>query len=410
MVEVAVIVVGSVQDKTKLVGELKAKLQKQKSLKKSCMLLFCKSLDDPSFFKTELKCNLLFIEPQVNKENPIDMIFKVKQKLDNFDILECKFVANTLSIPHLQEICKLLFPPLYDVSFCVSSHIQRNFGEKIDKVETEVTAYLSSISSTNNKPVVIFHSKCIPKMFLHGYSSRQGGISSYGGLTSLNLCYSHKKRDSKLVIMENRARLAHAANFCAESFHLAKAVHGKDVWIYEKEEPESYDSIISNSPNVIIAAPGADCNMLLFADPVSKSCGAAHAGWKGILCGVIQATIEAMVKNYCTNPKNLIVSIGPSLSVCCCEFGAEQAKKFLSIDEKCVIWKPECPKPFLDLRLAAKILLQQSGVSSINIDDGSNSESDLQICTKCDPNERFFSFRRVGSQFGNQVGFIGLPA
>ena len=409
MAKVALVILGNIQQKAKLFEELKETISEYKDSDELHICHFSNHVNSSDFSKQNYK--LHFIEPPVNENIDIDAVFKTKQQLDDLNILCCQFLLDSSNQLIYQEICKCVFPPVYDVTFQVSECVQC-FSSTLtpDNAKEQVQKYLSCIPSSDAKSVAIHYSKLIPKMFVHGYSSRQGGISSYGGLSSLNLCYSLRKRDSRLVIQENRVRLAKAANFRPQSFYLAKAVHGKDVWIYGEKEPESYDALISNTPNVVIAAPGADCNMLLFADPVSKSCGATHAGWKGILCGAIQATVEAMTNSYGVNPKDLIVSIGPSLSVCCCEFGAEESKKFLSIDEKCVVWKPGSPKPFLDLRLAARILLQKCGVLSFNIDDGTGTESDLDICTKCDPKKRFFSFRRLGPQFGNQVGFIGLLA
>uniref|UniRef100_H2XKW0 Uncharacterized protein n=2 Tax=Ciona intestinalis TaxID=7719 RepID=H2XKW0_CIOIN len=109
-----------------------------------------------------------------------------------------------------------------------------------------------------------------------------------------------------------------------------------------------------------------------------------------------------------TKPKDLLVTVGPSLGVCCCEFGIEGSNQFLSIDKACVVWKENHPKPFLNLRLAASILLVKEGIPKSNIDDGTSDGSALATCTKCDPDRKLFSFRRDGPQFGNQVGFIGM--
>ena len=407
---IALIVAGKVQNKDKLWIEVNTLLAQYKKSGLSPGLIVPEVSDNSCFFKN-FDCEVYFVKPTIEDLVFVDMTYKVKHQIDLMDMLRCHFLTDSSSQHLFAEVCKMLFPPLYEVSWQVSESLE-SFScfdiAKTRNIEEDVESYLHSIPSLDSKPVTFVHSKLIPAMFHHGYSSRQGGISNYKGLTSLSLCYSLKKRDSRAVVMENRARLANAAGFAPSLLHLAKAVHGRDVWIYEEKEPECYDAIITKTPNVFIAAPGADCNMMLFADPVTKSCGAAHAGWKGILCGVVQSTVNAMVDKYGVNPKDLIVAIGPSLSKCCCEFGPEQAKKFSYIDENCVIWKDSSSKPFLDLRLAAKVLLQSCGVLSRNIDDGEGTGSELLICTKCDPDERFFSFRRMGPQFGNQVGFIGM--
>ena len=410
----AIIVVGRVWDKKKLIDELHEVLKKKESFSfhTSAVFMMVDVSENIEHLEEELNCeiNIIKLNPSYHDHVFIDALYKLKTELDCIDAVDCLFFLSSAYEQLFLDMCSWLFPgSVYN--FAQNMHGSTNLTPfythvKLTKL-SDVEDYLRSICSEDGGPVCLLSSPLIPESFVHGYSSRQGGVSTHPGLASLNLCCSKKKKDSKLVVNENRARLAQAANFNPKDLHIAKAVHGKDVWVYEEHQPESYDAIITNTSGICVAAPGADCNMLLFADPVTASCGAAHAGWKGILCGVIQATVKAMIKKYGTDPRNLIVAIGPSLSACCCEFGVEGSKDFEKIDKRCVMWKPGCKKPFLDLRLAAKVLLMQCGVPKDNIDDG--SKSNLQICTKCDPEHRYFSFRRIGLQFGNQVGLIGLP-
>lgn len=77
--------------------------------------------------------------------------------------------------------------------------------------------------------------------------------------------------------------------------------HASDVWIMGKAEPDSYDGIVTNQQGVTITAPGADCIPVLFADPVKKACGAAHAGDKDFpppFCKTIGWTAAALVSIF----------------------------------------------------------------------------------------------------------------
>ncbi|XP_076800130.1 purine nucleoside phosphorylase LACC1-like [Clavelina lepadiformis] len=365
------------------------------------------SNDILSAFKEVFSCSVVAI---ANHEKPyIHGLYEVKRMMDKLSILSLHLLSATTSVMYFRNLCTALFPPAYQVS--LSSIINAKGCQEFfspHNINYEIKNYISSIPlcPINKFPVLTSNKITFP--FVHGYSGRQGGISTHPDQASLNLCYSNRKRDPKSVIAENKARLAKRCQFDVEKFYIAKAVHGKDVWVYEHAEPLSYDGIVTKSPGIVVAAPGADCNMILFADPVREACGAAHAGWKGILAGILQSMLLAMQNTYGTEVKDLIVSIGPSLGVCCCEFGKEDSKKFTHICSDCVVWKTGHEKPFIDLRLAVKTLLERYGVLPKYLDDGQSTNSSLDICTKCDPLKRFFSYRRDGAQFGNQVGFIGL--
>ncbi|MEQ2257293.1 hypothetical protein ILYODFUR_033287 [Ilyodon furcidens] len=114
--------------------------------------------------------------------------------------------------------------------------------------------------------------------FGHGFSTRSGGVSYIPTLSSLNLFSSSKRRDPGAVVAENRRRLALHGGFHPLPLRLVKVNHASAVWVLGKPEPESYDSMVTNQRGVVLAAPGADCMPILFADPIKKVIGAAHAG------------------------------------------------------------------------------------------------------------------------------------
>lgn len=150
--------------------------------------------------------------------------------------------------------------------------------------------------------------------FGHGFSTRCGGVSSGSpSLCSLNLASSRKRRDPDVLVTENWRRLALHAGFSSLPLHLPKVLplcpllpqlrpmlamtgaavpphhqvsHGAAVWVLGREQPDSYDAVVTDQRGVVLAAPGADCMTLLFADPRSKVIAAAHAGETGSHCVV----------------------------------------------------------------------------------------------------------------------------
>nr|CAB3263367.1 laccase domain-containing protein 1-like [Phallusia mammillata] len=347
----------------------------------------------------KLQISITLVETQKNQH--VHGIFQLKCVMDGSKINNAIVFCPNQIETEIQGFCKEVFPENYSLVVKNAGDVRFIHETGEGSFADRFRQYLKNLEP--KEAVTVYRSRVIPDSCNHGFSSRSGGLSVYPGLASLNMCFSARKKDSRAVVKANHNLLAKAGQFDVAKLVIAKAVHGKDVWVYEGPEPQSYDGIVTNTPGVTVAAPGADCNIVLFADPIAKACGAAHAGWKGILKGIIQSTVDSMKKSYGSDAKNIKVAIGPSLSVCCMEFGIEGVEMFSPIHKDCVVWKKDCPKPYIDLRLAAVTLLEKEGILLNNID-----ETSVKICTKCDPEKRFFSFRRDGSQFGNQVGYIGL--
>lgn len=79
--------------------------------------------------------------------------------------------------------------------------------------------------------------------------------------------------------------------------------HASDVWVLGKAEPESYDAMVTDRTGVVLAAPGADCMPILFADPVSKVIGAAHAGRRFLLKVQTSSDVKARCLLSFTGPQ-----------------------------------------------------------------------------------------------------------
>ncbi|XP_071406840.1 purine nucleoside phosphorylase LACC1 isoform X1 [Pithys albifrons albifrons] len=350
-------------------------------------------------------------------------LYTIKQRLDEKDLSIIKVILPTLRKDSMKVYIDYLFTAVYQFEFedlqmvsnCENIQISEPQGEgqtllsqDIALIRSEIEMHLESLPSLKGE-LTIFSSSLIPDdIFLHGFTTRTGGISYIPTLSSCNLFSSSKRRDPQVVVKENLRRLANAAGFNPEAFHRVKVDHANAVCIMGKTEPDSYDGIVTDQKGVTLAAPGADCIPVLFADPVRKACGAAHSGWKGTLLGVSMATVNAMVSAYGCNVKDILVVLGPSVGPCCYKLPYESAKEFHRIDPKCVRLF-DSATPYVDIRRATRILLERGGVLPENIQDDSITDQNQNItfCTACHP-DKFYSHFRDGTNFGTQIGFISI--
>ncbi|KAH9520284.1 Laccase domain-containing protein 1 [Bulinus truncatus] len=269
---------------------------------------------------------------------------------------------------------------------------------EVNDVETNIKEYLKTVG--NPDEVRVLRSKMIPEYkFNAGFHERYGGVSNLQPLASLNMVYTIRKPDSLLAIHENRRRLGLAAGFDSEQLMVAKVEHGKSIWVVGKTPPARYDGIVTNIPGIIIAAPGADCSMILLADTSTGACGAVHAGWRGTTLGAVRACLKTMIEEFGTNPADVVAAIGPTVDGKCFDLPAVDASPVNDLDPS-LIWPSnrEIDYVHADLVKANVKMLELDGVPSSSIDT-SNA-----FCTVC--NKQFFSHRRDGVPFGNQIGFI----
>src|ERR1700683_5780299 len=115
------------------------------------------------------------------------------------------------------------------------------------------------------------------------YESLNGGVGSH---------------DSASHVTENRARMAASLGVAPHRFLTAYQVHSPNVVVAEapwtSEARPRADAIVTRMPQLAIGVTTADCGPILFAEPKARVVGAAHAGWRGALAGVAEATIAAM--------------------------------------------------------------------------------------------------------------------
>lgn len=138
-------------------------------------------------------------------------------------------------------------------------------------------------------------------------------------------------RQLTLTTPADLARLAAAVG--AERVTMVTQVHKADVVVVrrdaaaEDDRPEA-DVLISNDPAVAIAVRAADCVPILLADPMTGAVGAVHAGWRGTAARAVGTAVDAIKREFGSEPGRLLAAIGPSIGSCCYEVGTELVDTF----------------------------------------------------------------------------------
>lgn len=239
----------------------------------------------------------------------------------------------------------------------------------------------------------------------HGFFGRTGGVSS-GLYSSLNCGLG--SRDDRANVAENRSRVARALGTSADRLLTCYQIHSADAVIVDRPwgpdgQPKA-DALVTKTPGIAIAALAADCTPILFADPVARVIGAAHAGWKGAKIGIVEATIAAMEKLGARRDA-IIAAIGPCISQANYEVGPEFEAAFLDVTPENARYftRPSAAaKPHFDLPgyIAARLVAAHVG-----------RVERLDTCTYA-ADSQFFSFRRTThrreSDYGRQISAIVL--
>jgi len=239
----------------------------------------------------------------------------------------------------------------------------------------------------------------------HAFFTRRGGASS-GVYASLNGGVG--SRDDADRVSENRARMAKALGVTADRLLAPFQVHSPDAlevhapWA-PSDRPRC-DALVTRTPGLALSVTGADCGMLLFADVRSGVIGAAHAGWRGALGGVLEATLAGM-RRLGAKVENICVALGPTIAQQSYEVGPEFVAEFVGREPHAQRFFAPSVKPdhaLFDLHGFIAMRLERAGVSQFE---------DLGIDTYADE-QRCFSFRRATHRgepdYGRMVAAIVL--
>ena len=138
---------------------------------------------------------------------------------------------------------------------------------------------------------------------VHGFSTRKGGCTTaYGKADDLNLGFT--AQDDAAVVLENRGRLIEALGFAPGELVTAKQVHSSRVVRIRREAtpPGEADGLLTNEAGLLLGIQTADCVPVLVADPVTRSVGAFHAGWRGTAAGIVEQGIARMTAEFGSEP------------------------------------------------------------------------------------------------------------
>lgn len=239
----------------------------------------------------------------------------------------------------------------------------------------------------------------------HGFSTRIGGVSQ-GIFSSMNLSFSRGDLDE--CVIENFRRMANAIGVDEKMLVKSVQTHTTNVHCVTKENRKEVlhdvDGLITNVPGVCLVTSYADCVPLFFVDPVKKVIALSHSGWRGTVGKIGQVTIEKMVSQYGTNPKDVIAAIGPSICQDCYEVSEDVILEFQkAFHEKhwaSLFYQKEDGKYQLNLWKANEIVLLEAGVKEENL-------AITNVCTNCNP-EVLFSHRASKGQRGGMAAFMAL--
>lgn len=187
-----------------------------------------------------------------------------------------------------------------------------------------------------------------------------------------------------------------------ETFGLAtmRQVHSERVLVADRPGcAGEADALITNVPGLLLSIRTADCLPILVADVRNRAVAAVHAGWRGSVLGILDATVHAMTERFGTRVGDLRVAVGPAIGPCCFQVGPEVAVQFRR-------YFPERT----DLERAAKIDLIETNWRQLRHIGLSDSQFVFsRACTYCGL-DLFHSYRRDREGAGRMVSAIGMAA
>ncbi len=218
----------------------------------------------------------------------------------------------------------------------------------------------------------------------HGFFARRGGASS-GIFQGLNCGFGSS--DQHEIVSINRSRVAdamevgHGALVGVHQVHSADVVHVTEAG----QDTGKADALVTSTQGIALSVLTADCQPVLFADTKNGVIGAAHAGWKGAIAGVLEQTVDAMI-NIGAERTEITAAIGPTISQRAYEVGPEFVDQFIDENQDYARFfaKGRQDRSLFDLPAFGLYRLRQAGIKEAEW---------TRHCTYADP-ERFFSFRR----------------
>lgn len=225
------------------------------------------------------------------------------------------------------------------------------------------------------------------------FTTRHGGVSS-PPFDTLNL--SLQRADNRENVMENYRRLSQHSGIPMDKMILARQVHGSTIAVVNKSQcgmglvrDSDYgdaDGLVTRDRGVALVTFHADCIPVYLYDPVSRTIGLVHSGWRSTLLNISAKAVRKMKEAFGANPENIAAVLGPHIRQCCFEVGADVYRQFAAaFPDMQDTMKPYGDKWHIDLGRIVARTLNREGLPDGNIQD-------MNRCTVCEK-ELFFSHR-----------------
>lgn len=245
----------------------------------------------------------------------------------------------------------------------------------------------------------------------HAFSTRLGGVSK-GVCSTMNLSFSRGDREED--VRENFRRMANVLDVEERDFVFSKQMHTTNVRVVREEDrgkglvkPLDYDDVdglVTNVAGICLSTFYADCVPLFLVDPVKKAIGLSHSGWRGTVGRIGKKTVQKMQEEYGSNPKDILVAIGPSICQECYEVSEDVIDEFKkAFAEKYwedLFYRKENGKYQLNLWKANEYIFLEAGIEKEHI-------AVTNICTCCN-SELLFSHRASDGKRGNLAAFLAI--
>jgi len=215
-----------------------------------------------------------------------------------------------------------------------------------------------------------------------------------------NLAFHVNDIESNVIL--NHRILANDLGYNVNTLVHMKQIHSNDVIVVTKKHdfshPPTCDALITNKKNIPLMVMVADCAPLLFYDTQKDTIAVAHAGRVGAFKNIVKNVLQTFTEDFKADISDIIVSIGPSIGVCCYEVGNEiyEEAKELDLDFAITV---QNERYFLDIRKILKKQLLEAGVAEKNIEIS-------PLCNACNTQD-FYSYR-VEKETGRFAGVIFL--
>jgi polyphenol oxidase len=257
---------------------------------------------------------------------------------------------------------------------------------------------------------------------LHGFSTRDGGISQVYGASTLNLGWT--KEDDPTSVVENRRRFLGAV--CGERTGSVlvgvKQIHSNIVRVVRKEDGAlegrlqtkegkavlEGDGLITDVPGVLLGVGTADCVPVLVVDVTKRVVAAFHAGWRGTGARIVERGIAMMQEEYGSQIRDMVAAVGPSIGPCCYTVGEEVWSEFgrqFRYAEELFVRPTDSRGIRLNLWEANRRQLLDAGVAETRI-------ATVKECTVCARNQsgglRYFSHRAEHGIAGRMLNVVGV--